>query len=209
MRIIIFGASGATGKLVVKQALEKGYLVRAFVRNPQKLGIIHKNLSTSEGNITNPHQVLHALTHGDVVVSTLGNKTSRSLFRKNNTISEGTQNIVKAMKLNNISRLLFLTSFGINSKIFLPEKLFIRIVLKNIFADLPTQEKIIKDSTLAWTIIRPARLVDSQQNENYQIGEDLAISPLSKISRTNVADFILREITQNKYIQKTVTIKNL
>lgn len=92
----------------------------------------------------------------DVVISVLGNKIVSALWKPNTIISDGVRNIISGMKKHKVKRLLFVASFGVNEKIFLPEKLFIRIILKNIFTDIPKQEQLIKESALDWSIVHPA-----------------------------------------------------
>src|SRR5579864_103987 len=161
MRILIFGATGGTGRQIVTQALQKRYHVTAFVRNSVVLqSIKDKNLSIIKGNIMDEEQVTSVVKGQNVVISALGNKTSQALWKKHTSISEAVKIIVRSMQKQHVKRLLFLASFGVNKNIFLPEKIFIRIILKNIFADIPAQEQLIKESDCNWTIIHPARLTN-------------------------------------------------
>src|SRR5258708_39610995 len=137
MNILIFGASGGTGQQLVEQGLSQGFKVTAFVRNPASLNIKDKNLILFKGDILNPNNVEDAIKGQDVVLSALGNKTSNAIWKSNTIISDGVKNIISGMLKWHVKRLLFISSFGLNKKIFLPKKLFIRIDLKNIFADIP------------------------------------------------------------------------
>jgi putative NADH-flavin reductase len=206
MKIVVFGASGHIGQLVVNSALENGHKVTAFVRNPTSLSIKNKKISLCVGDITNYTQVADAIKGNDAVISAVGNKTRSVVFKNHSTISKGIENIVTAMKQQKVNRLLFISSFGLNEKIFLPQKIFIRTVLKNIFADMPKQEKIISQSGLEYTIVRPARLTDETRVGEYKAAEDLFIGPFSHISRAAVADFLVKQLDTNKFARKTVTV---
>lgn len=206
MHILIFGATGGTGRQLVSQGLEKGHHVTAFVRNPAALAINNNKLTVIKGNILNALDVTSAMKSQDVVISALGSKTKDAFWKSSTIISEGVKNILEGMKKNKVKRLLFLASFGVNEEIFLPEKLFIRIVLKNIFADIPVQEKLIKESTADWTIVHPARLVNGIKSGSYTIGEHVRLGLFSKISRADVAAFLLTCMSSADYIHKTVTI---
>lgn len=206
MKILIFGATGGTGKELVQQGLAQGHDITAFVRNPSKFSIKGKNLFIVQGDVRNTEDVEKALNGQQVVISALGIKTSKALWKPNTIISDGIINIVSAMKKQKVKRILFLASFGVNEDIFYPEKLFIRTVLKNIFADIPRQEKLIKESGLDWTIIHPARLVNTPKTGVYKSAEHLPIGLFSKISRADVADFILKEIEASMSIRKTITM---
>ena len=206
MNIIIFGASGHIGQIVVARALEEGYKVTAFVRNPNSLSIKNKNLYVYVGDIGNYTQVADALKGNEAVISVVGNSTRAVVFKSTTVISEGVKNIIKAMKQHKVKRLLFISSFGLNESIFLPQKIFIRIVLRNIFAEMPRQEKMISQSGLDYTIVRPARLTDEPSVGEYTAAEDLYIGPFSHISRTAVADFLLQQLVSKKFLRKIVTI---
>jgi putative NADH-flavin reductase len=206
MNILIFGATGGTGRYLVTQGLKKGHHITAFVRNPKKLIIKNKNLSFVQGDVLNIKDVQEAVRGQDVVISVLGNKTSDALWKSNTIISDGVRNIISAMKKYKVKHLLFVASFGVNEKIFLPEKLFIRIILKNIFADIPKQEELIKKSSLDYILVHPSRLINGSRTGKYKAGENLPIGLFSKISRADVADFLLKNINVSPYIRKTVTI---
>ncbi|HEY4877162.1 MAG TPA: SDR family oxidoreductase [Puia sp.] len=206
MKIVIFGASGHIGQILVACALEKGYTVTAFVRNPKSIEIKNKNFSIHVGDIGNYEQVADAVKGNEAVISVVGNRTSSVVFKSTTVISEGLENIIKAMKQHKVKRLLFVTSFGLNESMFLPQKIFIRTVLRNIFAQMPRQEKIISQSGLDYTIVRPARLTDEPSVGEYNAAEDLYIGPFSHISRTAVADFLLQQIESKKFLRRIVTI---
>ncbi len=206
MRLLIFGATGKTGKYLIEQGLHAGHTITAFVRNPKKLQQRKNYLISFSGNISNQSDILHAMKGQEVVISVLGNKTSNVFWKSNTTISEGLKNIIHGMHIRRVKRILFVTSFGISDNIFLPEKILINVFLHNVFADLPTQEKLIKESGLEYTIVRPARLVDGQKTGKYKAEENLPIWPWSKITRSDVADFILHTIQNKNMIQKTITL---
>ena len=206
MKIVIFGASGHIGRILVSQALNNGYNVTAFVRNPKSIVIKNKNLSIHVGDIGNYEQVADAIKGNEVVISVLGNRTGSVVFKSTTVISEGLENIIKAMKQHTVKRLLFVTSFGLNKSMFLPQKIFIKTVLRNIFAQMPRQEKSISQSGLDYTIVRPARLTDEPSVGEYSAAEDLYIGPFSHISRTAVADFLLQQLVSKKFLRKIVTI---
>ena len=206
MNILLFGATGGTGRQVISQGIQAGHHITAFVRNPKSLQVKSKLLKVITGNILSQKDVQEVVKGQDVVISTLGNKTSHALWETNHTISDGVKNIISAMKKEKVRRLLFVASFGVNEKIFLPEKLFIKVVLKNIFADIPLQEQRIKESGLDWTLVHPARLTTVLKIGKYHAQEDLPIGIFSQISRAGVADFLLNNISNRSVIGKTITL---
>ena len=122
-------------------------------------------------------------------------------------ISQSLPNIISAMQQVRVERLLFVSSFGVNAKMFWPEKLLLRTLLINLFADLPVQETLIKESELNWTIVRPARLTNGPKTGECRSG-NIYIHPCTSISRADVTAFLLKEAVSSEYQRKVVTISH-
>lgn len=207
MKIIIFGASGKTGVKLVKQSLEQGHSVTAFVRNPEKLAIENENLTFATGDAFDPASVSQAVQGQDAVICVLGSGTD---LKKTMIRAKGTINIVNAMQKNNIRRLMVVTAMGVAESwedLSLFNKFIFAVLMKNIREDHEAQEASIKESSLDWTIVRPSGLTDTPRTGIYSVGENIpAIT--SRISRADVADLILKELIENALIGKAVTITN-
>ncbi len=109
MKIAVFGATGGTGSEIVKQALERGHVVTAFVRNPDKMMVQNERLTIIKGDIHNGTDVEHGVMEQDAVICALG---ARDL-KKTMIRTEGTINIIEAMKRDNIKRLFVISSMGV------------------------------------------------------------------------------------------------
>ena len=107
MKIIIFGATGSIGRQVVSQALEQGHIVTAFARHADKVGIQHQNLSLASGDVMDPVSVERVLAGQDAVLVSIG------AGRKGQVRSEGTRNIINAMKKAGVRRLICQSSLGV------------------------------------------------------------------------------------------------
>jgi len=207
MKLIVFGATGATGKRIVEQALEQGHLVTAFVRDPSKPGLMHSNLTIAKGDIMDLASVMPAIQGQEAVLCAIGAPANKT----GNIRSEGTKNIIQAMKATGVKRLICQTSMGYgDSKKFLDQTPFIfkhiivPFILKKAFADHALQEEYIKQSQLDWIIARPANLTDEAYTGVYKQGFPLTEKKLKmKISRADVADFMLKQLTTNTYLRKT------
>lgn len=210
MKLIVFGATGGTGKHIVEQALEQGHVVTAFVRDPSKVDIMHSNLTIAKGDIMNVATIIPAMQGQEAVLCAIGapaNKTGKIR-------SDGTKNILQAMKATGVKRLICQTSMGYgDTKKFLDQTPFIfkyiivPFILKKAFADHAVQEEYIKQSQLDWTIARPANLTDDARTGNYKHGFPVTEKKLKmKISRADVADFMLKQLTTNTYLHKTVSL---
>lgn len=164
MNILLIGGTGKTGRHIIDQALQKGYLVTVLARNPAKLKLKHPNLKVLQVNILQPKEVAAAVKGQDAVLSALGHKR---FFIPTSTLSIGTANLIAAIEEHDIKRLVCITSLGINDSRFrlgLYYTLFvIPVILFFYFLDKSKQEKLIMNSSLSWTIVRPAQLTNGKK----------------------------------------------
>ena len=140
MKTLLFGATSGTGLELLKQALESGYAVTAYARNPAKIDVIkHENLQTIHGDVLDADAVEKAVPGHDAVVSTIGAGAGRATLRE-----DGTRNIVKAMEKAGVQRLISLSSLGVgDSRANLPfftKCIIVSIFLRHAFADHERQE---------------------------------------------------------------------
>jgi len=202
MRLIIFGSTGSVGRLLVEQALQDNHVVTAFLRDPGKLTIAHTNLKIIRGDVLDYQSVEKAMKNQEVVLCTLG-AGSKGTVR-----AEGTRNIVRAMESNGVKRLICQSTLGAgNSKgnlNFFWKHIMFGMLLKQAYMDHELQENYVIQSKLDWTIVRPAAFTDGSRTGNYRHGFGPHEKGLTlKISRADVADFILNQVAQNTYLRKT------
>ena len=205
MNILIIGGTGGTGRELIKQALELGHSVSVLVRIPEKLKISHQNLKVIKGDVLKFENVQEAVAGQDAVLSALGHK---KFFIKTNILSEGTRNIINAMEKHHVKRFICITSLGVNDsrfKLGLYYTLFvIPVIVFFYFLDKSKQEKLIRNSSLDWTIVRPGQLINGKKRGRYRHGTDVGSYILTKmISRADVAHFILTQINDTRYLHKT------
>jgi len=203
MKLLIFGSTGSVGRLIVEQALEKGHSVTAFTRNPSKLDIKHNNLKVIQGDVLDLASVEKAMQGQDAVLAALGS----SLFGDNNVRSEGNRQIIVAMEKNGVRRLITLSTLGAgDSRVALPVKykILFGTILRKAFVAHEEQENFIKQSNLEWTIVRPGAYTNGNHTGKYRHGFPVTDRSITaKISRADVADFVLKQLTDNTYIRKT------
>ncbi|MBE0646488.1 MAG: SDR family oxidoreductase [Bacteroidales bacterium] len=195
MRVAVFGASGRTGILTVYQALDKGYEVHAFAREAQNVTIRHPKIRVIQGDISDYGKVKEAVEGVDGVIVTLGQKGNKPL----QLLSGGTANIIKAMKETGVKRLIVMSSAGILGNDSHPVfgKVIVPLLMNNIFRDKRRQMEIVSESGLEWVIIRPPRLTDSPKTGKYQLTEGRPGT--RSVPRSDVADFMLKLLTNKKY----------
>lgn len=207
MNLLLFGATGATGRELLKQALSAGHSVTAFVRNKSKLQVNHSALSIEQGDVLDSAAV-EATTKGkDGVLCAIG----ASPFNKERIRERGTRNIVAAMEKHHVQRLICQSSLGFgDSESVLPpfmRYILVPFILKKAFQDHEKQEAVIRRSSLDWTIVRPGNLTNGPQTGNYLHGFPSTGVPITlKISRADVADFMLKQLDSPEYLHQTAGI---
>jgi putative NADH-flavin reductase len=207
MNILIFGASGKTGHELVKQGLALNHRITAFVRNPDKLLMVHENLKIIQGDILNYQQVDEAVKGKDAVFSALG---ASSPFKFDQVVVDGVGNIIKVMVANHVNRLIYMSFIGLkdsrNAAGFIINHIAPTILSTEI-AGHQERENMIKQSSLEWTIVRACTLTNGIHKGVYRTGENISSKGIVvSISRADVADCMLAQLKDNHSIKKTVRV---
>src|SRR3990172_5987275 len=208
MNILIFGATGGTGRELVKQALAQGHHVTAFARNPSKVTTQHENLSVVQGNVLDYSSVERSVKGKDAVLSALGHK---KWFIKTTILSGGMKNIITAMEKQGVKRFVCETSLGVGDsrgRLGLYYTFFvIPFIVYFYFKDKGLQEKYIAQSSLDWIVVRPGMLMNGPRRGVYRHGFDIGSRIFSvRISRADVAEFMLKQLTEDTYRRKSVAV---
>ncbi len=206
MNLLIFGATGPTGREILKQAVA-GHAVTAFARNPAALEFKAPNLNTVRGDITDAASVAAAMRGQHAVLSALGVRK----WKKNSILSDGTRNIIQAMRDQGVRRFICETSLDVGDSRGQLGWLFTWIIrpilLPNAFVDKEIQERYIHDSGLDWIIARPAYLTNGPRLGRYQVWTGPKPKGVSwKISRADVADFMLKQLSDDTYLHKAAAL---
>lgn len=201
MKLIIFGATGSVGRHLVAQALEAGHQVTGFARKPSQLEHQHENFTAFTGDVLDESSVAQAICGHDAVLIALG------AGRKGSLRSIGTRNIVKAMTDQGIRRLVCMSTLGAGESRanlnFFWKHIMFGLLLREAYADHQAQEAIIRQSKLDWTMVRPGAFIDGPTTGNYQHGFSPEQKGLKlKISRADVAEFILRLVKDHSYLHQ-------
>lgn len=207
MNILIFGASGNTGRELVRQALSEGHNVTAFVRTTGKLTVTHDRLKIIQGNVKDYSSVENAIKNQEAILSALG--VSKPL-NNDPVVIEGIKNIIKAMEQVNVKRFIYLSFLAVgdgrNDAGFIIKNIISRVV-RNEIADHEAKEHLINSSTLEFTIVRPPKLTNGSKKGHYRSGENIkAESIFPVMSRADVADFMLKQLTDKTFLRKAVRI---
>jgi len=207
MKLLIFGATGGTGRHLVEQALQQGHDVTAFVRDPAKLSTAHAKLTVIQGDVMNAAAVERAMPGHEAVFCALGSPA----LKTGTTRSDGTRNIIRAMERAEVRRLICLASLGygdsravVDAAPFYFRFIIAPLFLRRVFAEHALQEQYIKRSSLNWTIVRPGNLTDGPHTGTCRHGFPATDRSIKvSISRADVADFMLRQLADDTYLRKT------
>jgi putative NADH-flavin reductase len=213
MKLFIAGANGGIGRQAVEQALQAGHQVTALVRDPLKLPLTHPNLSIVKGDIMQPDTFAHRLKGQQVVISALGVSGGNLFSDKPTTLySQGNANLLKAMEQYGVKRIFCISASALDISPVIPwyvrlvAKYIIQKLLKYMYADLRRMENIIKASATDWTIIRPPQLTNDSLTGHYRTAINGFLKDCLKISRANVAHFMVNNLTSEETYQATVEI---
>lgn len=181
----------------------KGHDVTAFARSRAGQASSAGNVSTITGEVTDPDRVQEAIQDHDAVLCALGAPlSSRAQVR-----AQGTENIASGMQKAGVTRLICVSALGVGeSRDLLPwhyRFVIIPLFMRRLYNDHTLQEHHITESGLDWTIVRPGVLSDGPRTGRYRIGftrEDRPSAP--KVSRADVADFMVKELTANAHVHQ-------
>jgi len=204
MKLLIIGASRGIGRQLLEQALQAGYTAVAMARHPEKISLQHERLRVMAGDILKPQQVQQAVAGQDAVCLTIGIGVT---WKPVTVFSQGTKNVLAAMAEHGVRRLVCVTGIGAGDSAghggLLYDRIFKPLLLKTIYEDKDRQEALIKASDTDWTIVRPGFLTNGPRTGKYRVLTDLTGVTAGKISRADVAHFMLQELSTNIYLRKT------
>lgn len=205
--VVVFGASGKTGRLIVEQALNAGHQVTAAMRRPDEYRLEHRGLKCVRCDIYDLASVEAALFGQEVVICSI----AAPLTRKATDIqAHSARTLLSLMAERGITRFLGITSGGTNPEhdpnlpiVF--EQVFKRM-FHNIYDDQVAMESIVRASEADWTIARPAALTDGRHTGVYRLALHYSLPHGNTISRADVADFLVKQIESSAYSRQGVAI---
>jgi putative NADH-flavin reductase len=202
MKIIVFGANGRTGKLIVTQALAKGHSVTAYVRSAEGMPQ-DPRLAIIQGETTDFKAVVDAVRGHRAVLSALGANNRK----KSDVLADAIPHILEGMRQEYVNRLIVLGAAGIDPEWGKYQNAITRLALwvarktalKHPFIDQTTQERLIAASDVDYTIVRAPRLMDGPFTGAYRVLPDALPSGATRINRADVADFMLQQLTDPRF----------
>jgi putative NADH-flavin reductase len=209
MRLAVFGATGGTGRAVIAQGLEAGDKVTVLARDPGALAEFGDRITVVGGDVLDPAAVARVVAGSEVVISALG----IGMHRHATTVySQGTGNIIDAMRAEGTSRLLVVStsSLEIPSPKRFGEWLIARFLLHKILAkpysDMALMERRVRDSDVDWTLVRAARLTKGPATGRYRTAKNEKLRGCWSISRADVAHYLLTHANDRPTSRATIEI---
>jgi uncharacterized protein YbjT (DUF2867 family) len=210
MNIVCFGANGATGRLLVGQALAEGHAVTAFTRHPGAFPIRDDHLQVARGDVRDAAAVHQAISSQDTVLSCLGVPFSRKPITM---FSQGMTNIVHAMQQQGARRLVCVSATPVDPRYdtgggFVFDKLLTPAIShtlgRTLYADLRRMEHLVMTSGLDWTILRASGLFAAPAVTEYQVTGGLVAGRFT--ARPDLADCMLRQLDDDRNVGKTLAV---
>jgi uncharacterized protein YbjT (DUF2867 family) len=207
MKVLVLGATGGTGREIVREAVARGHPVVALVRSRGKAGGL-AGAELVEGDARDEGALARALAGCAGVISSLG--TPASPFRAVTLLSTATRALVGAMARQDVRRLVCITGMGAGDSRghggFVFDRLIFPLLLRNVYADKDRQEDVVRSSGLDWVLVRPTVLNDRPAQGGVRALTDLAGVRGGTISRADVAKFVVAQLTDDRWLRRAPLI---
>jgi putative NADH-flavin reductase len=208
--VLVIGASKGIGLETVRRALEAGHSVRALARSANSIDLADPRLEKMRGDALNAADVAAALKGVDVVIQALGIRLGE-MFRPVRLFSDATRVLIDALANSGVRRLICVTGFGAGdsqASIGLLQRIPFQLVFGRAYQDKSVQERLLKESSLEWTIVRPGVLTDAKRTGRYKALDQPSQWRNGVIGRADVADFLVRQIDIPASVRKDYVLVN-
>ena len=215
MKILILGATGRTGRLIVEDALKQGYDLNVLVRDKNKISFSSKSIKVYQGTPTRRADLAAAMQGCEVIISALGIARASDapwskLITAENFITESMKNVIAEADQQNLKRIITISAWGVGeSKKEIPfwlRWLINYTNLRPVYAEHESEEKLLANSNLNWTAVRPVALNDSKKIKTLKVSFNNLPKPSLYISRQSVAKFMVDIVKSDKYDMNSPTI---
>ena len=210
MNVLIIGGTSGIGLEVVKLSLKRGHFVTAVARRPERMPISHSSLNVLKADITDQQAMMQVIPDHDIVVSAIGIAPTT---KKVTVFSDGMKKVLIAMAKNSVKRLITVSAVGAGDSdghggFIFDNLLNSALVFGTDITDKTRQEVLVQNSITDWTIVRPGLLTNDKPSKQYRVLTNLSGIKVGKISRRDVAHFIVASFESNLYIKRAVLLSN-
>ena len=208
MKLVILGATGGTGLELVRQAIEHGHFVTALVRSPERLEAFRNRITIKQGDVLNSTELEQAIQNHDAVISAFGPRVPVSKADEH-LLEQFAVALTGAMRGSGVRRVVVESvAFLFKDSIMPPAYFLGRLLFPRTVADASAMERVFSKSELDWTMVRPPELTDKPYTGKYRVREGHLPRFGFKISRADVADFMIKVVEGRSSIRKVVGVCN-
>jgi len=208
MKLIVLGATGGTGLQIIRQAVERGHALTALVRSPERLNGFKDRITVRSGDLLNPAELESAIRGHDAVLSAFGPRAPISNADAN-LLQRFALALTTAMPRAGVRRAVVESvAFLFKDSVIPPAYVLGRLFFSQVVADASDMEQIFAESALDWTMVRPPELTDKAFTGKYRVREEHLPFFGFTISRSDVADFMIKAVENHSSIRKVVGVSN-
>jgi len=205
MNILLLGANGAVGQIVLDDLLNANHKVKALVRNASAMRRSHPRLTVVQGEPTKALDLDEVLGGQDAVISTLGARTNAPTTLR----ADVARNLVAGMKRRGVRKLIWLDAAGVGSSkefvkrsSFLFGRIIMPLFLNNMYEDAAVADALIEKSDCDWVIVRPMSFTNREKTGRVSVVTDMSLTVQLRlrITRADVAAFLVEQVVNNDYV---------
>jgi putative NADH-flavin reductase len=205
VKILLFGATGQTGRLLAERSVMAGHDVTAYARDPARMGFAHDRLQVVRGDVLDADAVQRAVEGHDAIMSALGTSARRPV------LPEGIRHILDAMEKHRVRRIVVLSAAGAMGEPvgFLFPGLglrFFRVVAPGVYREHREMLEEMQRRDLEWIAVRPVLLTNGSPKGHYRVATEGIPRWGFRIARADVADFMIQQLTKDEFVRKMPSI---
>jgi putative NADH-flavin reductase len=206
MKLVVLGATGGTGMEIVRQSVDLGHSVITLVRSPERLSHLKDRITVKQGNLLDSAELAQVIRDQDAVLSGFGPRQPAAKADAN-LLQQFGRALTIAMREAGVKRVILESvAFLFKNSIIPPAYVLGRLFFARVLADAFAMEELFQKSALEWTIARPPELTDKPYTGKYRVREGHLPLLGFKISRADVADFMIKAVENRSSIGKIVGI---
>jgi uncharacterized protein YbjT (DUF2867 family) len=212
MKISLFGATGPTGRYLIEEALRQDYSLSVYTRDASKLKDYQGKIEIVVGDLTNVKAMTECIRGSTTVISALGPNSLK--IKGDRPIMHGVSNIVSVMKTLGVHRLIQIStasyrdpkdSFDLKTHSLL---MVFKLIVRKAVDDIRATGELVRDSGLDWTLVRIPNLKDGPANGTIDVGWYGKSKLGTKLSRGNLAKFIVEQVSNREFVRAAPAIAN-
>ncbi|MEE3625399.1 SDR family oxidoreductase [Nitrospirillum sp. BR 11752] len=212
MKIALFGGTGPTGRHIIEEALRQGYQLSVYTRDAGKLSTFGNRIDVVVGDLNNREAIKACVAGANAVISALGPNRLKS--RAKRPIKRGLSTIISVMEEQKVRRLIQISTaayrdpndgFDFKSRAFV---LLFKLIVRNAYDDIKSTAELVSNSCLDWTLVRIPNLKDGPATGQVDIGWYGRTKLGTKLSRGNLAKFLVDQVTAKEFVNAAPGIAN-